>query len=537
MAPAPEYEAVTINPISKNATLEWKTYPCANVQSFQVWRRISEYSYSQPECNTGMPHFLRYEMLAELPGNLDRYTDTNLSFGSQYCYRVVALVGADKTPGKISLDTCLIPKPAEAPLITNVSVNATDKVNGSITIRWTRPFDIDQQQYSPPYAYSVFRRLESEMDMPFDLITPEKISDTVFHDTGLNTLEQPFRYKVELYVPSLTAMPVDTSSAASSVYLSLQPLTNGIALSWTANTPWYNFVQAYPYHLIYRRTGLSGDFILIDSVDVNEHNLSYVDNGQFNNIALDNTTEYFYKVLTRGSYGNPAVVSPLENFSQVAGTRLLDTIPPCSPLLSIKKIDCSQFTCETDSYYTILEWDDTNEPCADDVIAYELYFNDADDGAFTSMGVFQGKTFTHTGLTSLDKCYRIQSIDFSGNRSDTTIAVCSSSCVNFKLPNVITPGYKDEKNDFLTVFPSSGGSEDCSRSVKNVDLTIYNRWGVEIFTSSVNPENSLLFWDGINNSGTDASAGTYFYSAMVTFETTDPEKKNQQIKGWIQLVR
>lgn len=537
IAPAPEYEKVSINPVSKNVTLEWKDHPCENIRSFQVWRRISRYDYDQPECNNGMPYFLHYQLLAQLPPHMDSYTDSNLDYGSQYCYRIVALVGEKSTPGRISLDTCFIPKPAEAPVIVNVSVQNTDDQMGEILIRWTTPFDIDQQQYPPPYFYKVFRKNQSDPHAPFQLITSANISDTLFTDTGINTRENIYRYRIELYVPVLTGSPVDTSSAASSVFIHTQPVSGGIALTWQANTPWYNYSQSHPYHLVYRSNSPTGTFTLIDSVEVNENDFRYVDEGQYNNIDLTGDL-YYYKVKTRGTYGNPGILSPLENFSQITSGHVSDTIPPCQPFLTIADTDCQAFSCDGSDYYTKLEWKISDSSCDTDVVAYEVLVAQDNPQVYTSLGIVTGNVFVHDNINSLNKCYRLISIDWAGNRSDTSAVVCNSNCVRFKLPNVITPGVKDERNDFLTTYPSGNNSrQDCSRSVRQVDLKIFTRWGKEIFTtSSIGPE-TPVFWNGFNQAGREVSAGTYFYEAIVVFDTNDPSEKVRHLKGWVHVLR
>ncbi len=536
IAPEPVYDDVNVNPITKSVTLGWDGYPCENVEAFQIWRRVSMYPYQQPECENGMPYFLHYQLLTVVPGNQFEYTDEGLSHGALYCYRIVALVGAARTPSRMSLDTCLIPKPAEAPVITNVSITDTDQQDGAMTIRWTHPFDIDKIQYPSPYQYRVFRKEDGESDNMFLPVSP-LVSDTVFEDHGINSAERSFRYRVELYVPALTNLPVDTSSQASSAYLSATPQLTSIALDWEANTPWYNYALDYPYHLVFRKTGQSSDFMLIDSVDVNLHGFHYVDSGQFANTPLQPYVDYYYKVLTRGTYGNPSIIAPIENFSQITVAQLLDIIPPCSPSLSIAAIDCQELPCRHDAYYNLLEWENPGADCASDVVAYEILVSQDQGHTFEKLATLTGYSFQHDNLTSRELCYRVISIDVAGNRSDSSGMVCGSNCVNFRLPNVITPGNDDGKNDNLEAYSSSSSSEDCPRSVQRVGLSIFNRLGKEVFTTSAFDSDQLIFWDGRSNSGSEVAAGVYFYSATVLYNTTDPVKKVQDVKGWIHVIR
>ena len=192
-------------------------------------------------------------------------------------------------------------------MITNVSVTETNEIDGRVQIRWTSPFDIDKNQYPPPYEYKVYRSLGFGQST-FVEVTATPIPDTVFIDTQINTRDFPHEYQVTLFVPALVNTPIDTSSIASSVFLKAEPQPGKIKLIWQAYTPWYNYVQAYPYHRIYRSSdGPSGPFHLIDSVDVNENGFQYIDNGKFQNSPLVENQLYYYKVLTRGAYGNPDV--------------------------------------------------------------------------------------------------------------------------------------------------------------------------------------------------------------------------------------
>jgi hypothetical protein len=538
IAPPPEIESVNLNPVTKNVTLEWKDYPCENVEGIQIWRRVAQYDYNQPECNTGMPYFLRYILLTTLPGEATTYTDSDLSIGVQYCYRIVALNGNNKISSRISLDTCLIPKPVEAPVITNVSVIETDELAGSVEIRWTSPFDIDKNQYPPPYMYKVFRSTGFRGGN-FTEITESPISDTVYIDTGRDTHNFSHEYKIELFVPTLTTDGIDTSSVASSVFLEAESEPNQIKLTWEANTPWYNFIQHFPFHLIYRSDqGPAGPFILIDSVDVNEYGMQYVDSGKFQNNNLIEDHAYYYKVLTRGSYGNPSIVEPLENFSKVTGNIIRDVRPPCTPVVVLNNTDCSTFDCNTDSYYNRITWSFSDSDCVEDGLTYRVFASNPESNEFVTVATVSENSFQHDNLTSLAHCYTVAAIDRFGNISDQSDSVCSDNCPYFELPNVFTPGSNDDLNEQLIAYGADAGTSKCARFVKEVDLTIYNRWGMKVYSVyGATAENNYIFWDGLSNSGNEVDAGVYYYSANVTFDVRDPAEQRKVIKGWVHVIR
>ena len=538
IAPAPEFESININPINRNVTLSWKEYGCENVQNIQVWRRVSQYEYEQPECNTGMPYFLRYALLTTLPGDSRHYVDSGLSIGAQYCYRIVALIGDNKIASRISLDTCFIPKPAEAPVITNVSITETNEIDGRVQIRWTSPFDIDKNQYPPPYEYKVYRSSGFGQNT-FVEVTSKPIHDTLFIDAQINTRDFPQEYRITLFVPALANTAIDTSSVASSVFLKAEPQPGRVKLVWQAYTPWYNYVQSYPYHRIYRSdTGPAGPFKLIDSVDVNENGFQYVDDGKFQNQSLIENQLYYYKVLTRGSYGNPEISAPLENFSQIASSTILDSRPPCTPIVVLEQTDCSTFACNPDNYYNKLTWSYPDDaPCLEASLTYRVFVETEND-EFVPLATISGNSFQHNNLSSLAMCYAVAAIDAVGNISPMSEPVCNDNCPYFELPNVFTPGSPDGWNDQLEAFGAETGTTRCARFVKQVDLKVYNRWGMEVYSVvDVVPESNYVFWDGSSNTGREVDDGVYFYSADVTFDVRDPAAQRKIIKGWIHLIR
>jgi hypothetical protein len=380
----------------------------------------------------------------------------------------------------------------------------------------------------------VYRSQGLDDNVTFERISTAPLTDTVFRDVGINTLDFPFVFKIELYVPSLTQLPVDTSSAASSVRLSTLSQPASIQLTWDAHTPWYNYTQALPYHLIYRGID-SGELTLIDSVNVNEFGFTYTDTGQSPAGPLLSDATYYYQVTTRGAYGNPNIPEPLLNDSQVDGNVLLDTIPPCPPVATLQDIDCKSFSCTGKEYFNTITWKGSGG-CADDVVAYKIYGREVSGTDFQLLATVTEQTYTQWNLRSRAKCYQITAVDYAGNESIPGALVCSDNCPYFELPNVITPGKKDELNDFFMAF--SGHSSDttkCARFVMAVDVTIYDRWGTEVY-SGKSQENAdpFILWDG-HGPGGQVPSGVYFYKADVLFDVVDPGKRHKQLKGWVKV--
>lgn len=88
--------------------------------------------------------------------------------------------------------------------------------------------------------------------------------------------------------------------------------------------------------------------------------------------------------------------------------------------------------------------------------------------------------------------------EISGCASTDSSSTISVSDAALEFPNAFTPNGDGVNDVFLPAF----------RSLKSYELTIYNRWGRRIFTSS-DPTSG---WDGTEN-GKKAAAGTYFFIA------------------------
>ena len=546
VAPAPTGLVAEAIP-GKSINLVWDNYSCeAQADRIQIWRKTDSTSFEPDNCQTGIPAGLGYELVAEVDANVISYRDEGLDPGANYCYRLVA-VFPEPTGGEsyASAEACaemLI----DAPVITKVSVDETDTENGQITIEWRSPLEIDQSLFPPPYTYEVVRL--NAGSTTGEVISPVQ-SDTSFVDTGLNTFDEPYGYKIYLYSAGDL---IDSSAFAFSVRLEPTPLVGSIQLQWTAEVPWSNNSPSYPFHYIYRDNVDPTDpdaLVLIDSVNIANGDFSYLDEGGFNDQALSDEVEYCYYVVTQGSYGNELLnPPPIVNFSQIACAQPNDTIPPCDPVaLSIPEASlqsCDSFlanqACDMQVYENVLVWDDDQDlNCENDIRFYNIYFSvSGEENTFEIIGTTTNTTFVHAPLTSLAGCYRISAVDRSGNESGLSEPICNDNCPYYELPNVFTPNDDGENDTFRPMDGSDGDLSKCPRFVESVDLRVVNRWGKEVYTfSSIDSENSIYIdWNGRNNNGQKLSPGVYYYTAEVNFVALDPAKRQQILKGWVNIV-
>lgn len=561
IAPAPEWRDVQLDLINRHAMLEWEAYPCANAEKIQVWRKVGTAGYDPGNCSSGLPGFLGYELVEELDPEQALFTDTNggkgLVVGARYCYLLLAVF---KLPqggrSYVSEEICVGPIQIDAPLITEVSVTKTDSEAGMVRVGWWSPLEINRTQFPGPYEYEVYRAAGfTAQAAPVNI--SGRITDTTFMDTGVNTEEGIYNYRIVLYSNTENTseyFPIDTSATASTVRLTGEPGEERIILDWEAEVPWSNYAVENRRHLIYRGERDTGEeaLQLIDSVDVTLNGLHYVDNGTYESTPIDPNKQYCYRVVTRGSYGNDQI-GILENASQMVCLYPQNDLLPCAPVVSVQGLDCDAFTqgetCRASALTNTIFWSSPAEGCRADIRWYNLYGSDSQSGEFSLIGQVRDTFYVEEGLTSLARCYRVEAVDELGRVSELSQVVCGDNCPYFELPNVFTPNGDDCNDRFSAYYdPQGGGGEEvicpvvnvirCPRFVKQVDLMVFNRWGEQVYTFSSAREGTVYIeWDGRDNNGADLESAVYYYIANVDFDVLDPQKKNQRYKGWVHLIR
>ncbi len=565
VGPAPTGLDLSVN-AERTIDLSWDSYICSNADRVQIWRRVDSFDLAFEECVTGIPDSAGYSLIEELSVEATSYKDDNtgsflpenatkfLDFGALYCYRLV-VVFPSPAGGEsyVSTEVCGIIQ-ADAPVITNVTVDKTngsgagDPEDGEITVKWRKPFDIDPVLFPPPYQYDLYRSVGLN-GSDYILISESMAEDdTVFTDTGLNTVDQAYNYRIVL--KDVSDFEIITSSSASSVFLNPKSLFQKIELRWNAEVPWSNSIQDFPMHYIYRDhiTSDEKELVLIDSVNVNGSGFLYLDDGSFNGQELDEKTIYCYYVITQGSYGNPKIDRPLINLSQIVCAQPNDTIPPCSPILEIAITDCEEFLsdkpCGFSDYANALTWKQSDDvECPDESIKYyNLYFSPDGEEPFEIVGAqLETTEFLHANLSSFRGCYYVTAVDRSDNESDPSELVCNDNCPNYVLPNVFTPngdGFNDVFNAFNDIDDPEMDLALCPRFVNKVTFTVFGRNGKVLFNYESGGENSILIgWNGRANDGTQLPSGTYYYSADIEFDVLDPELRDQVLKGWLDILR
>jgi gliding motility-associated-like protein len=136
------------------------------------------------------------------------------------------------------------------------------------------------------------------------------------------------------------------------------------------------------------------------------------------------------------------------------------------------------------------------------------------------------------GWQSIAGCYYVTALDslnlwpdglLHQNESDPSNTLCVDNCPEYSLPNVITPDL-DGINDVFIPFPY--------RSIKDIDLKIYNRYGTLVFETTDRDIN----WNGSDQkSGELCSDGVYYYTVTInTIRLHGIIAVNEE--GYIQLL-
>ncbi len=196
-----------------------------------------------------------------------------------------------------------------------------------------------------PYKYELYRATglnSRNFGTPIKVVQTDNrgfTTDTTFTDTNLNTVANGYNYVLLFYTGNQFAFK-DSSQTASSVRLTVTPRPKAIELTWQANVPWDNTNQTHKLYRISNNDDNQREFLADVRVGATG-TFRFTDNN--GGLGLEQDSVYCYKIETFGTYNEPKIPSPLQNFSQFACSTPLDTLKPCPPVLAIDPLDCSKW--------------------------------------------------------------------------------------------------------------------------------------------------------------------------------------------------
>ena len=492
-------------PQGKFAQLTWDSYGTDAIAGFNIYRHEGVSSLVVDSCYDGIPATSGFVKIGYAEGyNTVSYTDTDngqgLEAGVEYAYRIVAVYpnGTESKPSN-EIVTSLI---TGVPLITNVSIRNTDAVNGSLTLVWQKPLHLDTIPATGPYEYLIYRAegiAGSDYQLIYTLPTAD-LNDTVYIDTLLNTLDNGWVYKIELYndAPGNRFL-IGDPGVASSLFLDAAPGDRKVRFTLRLNVPWIN---------------TSYDFYRFDGIDWQPvgttNQLTWIDDG------LENGTEYCYYAVSTGGYQGPGTPKDLVNFSQRTCVVPVDNEPPCTPDLTVYS--------QCDSLYNMLNWTVDDPECFDDISGYTLYYKATTEEEMGLLATIDDRDimkYMHSLPDYVAGCYAISAFDDNGNESELSPMICVDSCNFYEIPNVFTPN-GDDFNDWLVAKSSA--------LVEKVEFRLFNRAGVLVFST----EEPRLNWDGTYK-GKVVPAGVYYYDCEV-FERRITGLEQFHLNGFVHVI-
>ncbi|MHC2991139.1 hypothetical protein OB13_05910, partial [Pontibacter sp. HJ8] len=522
----------------RNVRVTWDSYTCQNASTIRIYRREGPSDFTPGPCETGVPASSGYVLIGEVGKEVTEFLDDNggqgLSAGAEYCYIIYAEFPQPSGGKSIASVEACVSLERDRPYITNVTVDRTDVTNGQITVRWTQP-GAGVEKLNAPFEYRLYRKEGQQPGGTYQQVfTSRRLTDTVFVNSGLNTTEKAYRYKLEFYSTRTSGGPpadqLRDSASASSVRLEAVPASTqnemAVTLNWTYDVPWKNEVLQ---HQVYRVEGT--ELVEIGTVTATPTSGTFTDRGS-DAAPLERGQSYCYVVRTQGTYQIEGLPEPLQNFSQQVCVELPKII--CAPELSIDPLDCDAFAANPTQppYQNVLTWvPQITGDCTDEIDFYTVYFRGQGEEEYRQLATTKETTYTHTGLESFAGCYQVTATNLAGEESPRSNEVCKDNCIFFMLPNIITPN-GDGLNDVFR-------PDKRTAFIRSMKFSVFNRWGVKVYESSSTASGDALYinWPGVDKDGNRLTDGIYYYEAEVEFFTIDPSKEKAKYKGWVEIVR
>ncbi len=525
----------------ENVKLSWELpYICEDAREeyfygFSVWRKEGSNPFTVNICKPGLDGKgyteVKFRTNEEENGRYI-YIDEGVERGKTYCYRVMARFAKRTVSGQpynlvdgLASDEVCVQLSRDLPLITHVDVKETDIANGRIEVKWSKPdaADLDTLLNPGPYQYQVLRSTGIGTDnyaaIPganFNSNSFAGLNDSTFLDeTGLNTTQNPYSYKIDFYVNG-ELEPLGATEEASSVFLNIASTDNQNNLSWDFDVPWEN-----NKYVIYRDDNADAVF---DSIGESIEPF-------FEDMGLLNGKEYCYYVVSVGSYGVSGIINPIVNHSQENCGIPLYTIPPCPPILKMSNFYNEDYEPTTENAFeNYLVWTNPINQCeeTDDVVYYNVYYAPSSSEPLELLLRIDDPsdtTYLHELNFEIAGCYAVTAVDTFENESKIRELVCVDNCPEYELPNAFTPN-GDTQNDIFKPYPY--------RFIDHIEMEIYNRWGGLVFKT----EDPDINWNGENLNGKELSDGVYFYKCKVFESRVDGVVQSDAIlSGFIELVR
>lgn len=530
-----------------DAALSWTPYKGWAVNSYNIYRGTST----------------SLQLLTNINGTTTTFTDTGLSCGNSYYYRIEAIGSVNGTVvvSQSNTDSASVYDLIPPPLTTMVrgSVFTTSATLGQVALEWNASTERNRQ------GYNIYR---SEAGAPFTLAgTINNTANGIisFTDNGINTETQTNSYYISVIDSCGNESPFTSTHTVSDI------TTNaGFSEVDVAWTPYIGFTN-YNYEIQRREPGVN--WTTLDTLP--KDSLTYKDLGttcktpynyrvKINNLdvaglfSLSDTTltlandttppqpPYMVNVTREPSAQNVVFIqwtlSPNADVKEYVLQRTRKSSPAWKNIYSTTTNDTffydtlsdinSQSYCyrlyatdlcnnvsqvgnvgcllilrgNSEPFVNKLAWEGyTNWPLG--VQEYRVYRSE-NNSFFVPVGDVNGnsRAFTDSLLSDTANlfCYFIEAQENLGGFAaiSTSNIVCVTQKASYYIPNAFSPGHSIGLNDR---FGPVG------LFIARVKIDIYDRWGRQVYTN----KGGEHLWDGRDNGGNILPEGVYMYHILV----------------------
>ena len=507
-------EGLTAVAANREITLNWTPHACDSAAGYQIYRRAGGGNWAEDTaCCSSDPSSAGFSLIGTNQGHgnttfVDDNNGRSFDFGVEYCYLVRAFF--DNGIKSCATELVCVEIKKDFPVLLKDSVDVTDASIGEIEVAWSQPTEIDPI-FPAPYTYTLLRADGINGAPTFaPIATGIAFGDTTYHDTGLNTADRGYRYRVDLY--DANGDLIIDGNNGSSIYLTIAEGDKTLSLTWEEFVPWSN--RQYD---VYRADQIGGPYVFIATVNGNfgtRH--SYVDRN------LTNFEDYCYVIVSEGEYLTDGVPDSVRNASQIACGIPQDFEPPC---IGTVVIDTSK---DCVAHAVNFSWNYPDSLCGGDLDFFTIYRADNRDADFVQIAVVDSGTtaFTVPNVGTISDCYGLTATDTNGNESSMRI-YCFENCPVLEVGNVFSPN-GDGVNDFFSPLQD--------RNIKVTLVQIFDRWGNKIYDNN-SVGDSRKLWDGNNMNGVAVPEGVYYYLIQYQEERLPGYIPMRPISGNVTILR
>jgi gliding motility-associated-like protein len=154
---------------------------------------------------------------------------------------------------------------------------------------------------------------------------------------------------------------------------------------------------------------------------------------------------------------------------------------------------------------------------------YNWYINNV----FESSALNYFHTFTDSGIYSI-MLIAYNNIPTCADTAYLNITVLPQDTSGVFIPNVFSPNGDGINDTFEIKYEHA----------EEISMTIYDRWGKEVFIKELkNVNTGIISWNGKNASGIECAAVTYFYIVTIKADKKYSKIPNKEYKGFLSLLR